>query len=329
MKVLITGANGLLGHNIVLKLIAEGHEVNAIVRKAESIKVQHSKLHIFQGSFMDHEALKIATSGCHAVIHVAAATDMSLSYSEFYDTNVKGSEIVLNVANVLGIRRIVYISTLNTIGYGSKDNYATEQQPIQYPFTHSFYAQTKLMAEKMFLQAAKQVDGMNVVVINPGFMLGAYDTKPSSGQLLLAAYKKPLMATPKGGKAFVSAADVAAAVVAALECGKNGERYIAAAVNMTLKDFYKLQAKVCGYKQLLITIPNWLINAIGIVGNGLRAMGIKTQVCTMNTKQLCVKEYYSNQKAKCELNMPETPIEKAIQEEIDWLLQNNKIRSRR
>ena len=317
MKVLLTGGNGLLGHNIIKKLIADRHHINAIVRRPKSILLEHPDLKVMEGSFANYDRLMECTIGCDAIIHVAAATDMSLDYHEFEAVNLKGSENVLRVADTLGIKRIVYISTLNTIGYGTATNHATEEAEIEYPFSESYYAITKKMAEDLFIQTSKKADS-HIVIINPGYMIGAYDTKPSSGQMLMMAYKKPIMAAPMGGKCFVHVTDVATAAVNALTMGRNGNRYIAANHNMTIIDFYRLQKKVCKYHQIVLPIPTTITNLVGKLGDIVRKMGIKTQVCSINTKQLCIKEYYNSTKAQQELNMPNTPMEQAIQDFADW-----------
>lgn len=321
MKVLITGGNGLLGHNTILRLLLEGHIVHAIVRKRESLLVQHDNLYIFEGNFLDYDSLLLASTGCDAIVHIAAATDMSLPYSQFEKVNVGGSRNVVAVARSLDIKRIVYISTLNTIGYGTSEQLADESFQMQYPFTNSYYATTKAMAEDLFLEEAKH-EGRHIVIINPGFMIGGYDTKPSSGQLLLMAYRKPIMVVPQGGKCFVHVEDVALAVVNALTLGRNAEKYIVGMHNMTLVDFYKLQKRVCGYKQLLIPIPCWIVNVVGLLGDGLRKIGVKTQVQSINTRQLCIREYYSNAKAMAELKLSETSLERAISDSICWLKRN-------
>ena len=321
MNVLITGGNGLLGHNTILQLLSEGYIVHAIVRKADNVLVQHENLHIFEGDFTVYDSLLLAAKGCEAIIHIAAATDMSLPYSQFEKINVGGSKNIISVARALDIKRIVYISTLNTIGYGLPHHSADESFPMQYPFTKSHYAITKNMAETLFLEEAKH-DGRHIVIINPGFMVGGYDTKPSSGQLILIAYRKPIMLVPQGGKCFVHVQDVALAVVNAITMGRNGEKYIAGVHNKSLIEFYKLQKQVCGYRQLLVRVPCWLTNMVGVFGDVLRKIGVRTQVCSINTRQLCVREYYSNTKAKTELKMSETPLERAISDSICWLKRN-------
>ena len=170
MKVLLTGANGLLGHNIVLRLLQQGHEVNAIVRKAESLCVKDDRLNVFEGSFLKHSDLLKTAEGCEAVIHAAATTDMSLlHYSDFEKVIVHGSQNVIDVCNEVGIKNIVYISSANTIGYGTTDRLATETEPMQSPFTESFYAKAKKHAEELFLTLSQRADN-HVVIINPAFI---------------------------------------------------------------------------------------------------------------------------------------------------------------
>ena len=106
MNVLITGGNGLLGHNTILQLLSEGYIVHAIVRKADNVLVQHENLHIFEGDFTVYDSLLLAAKGCEAIIHIAAATDMSLPYSQFEKINVGGSRNIISVARALDIKRI-------------------------------------------------------------------------------------------------------------------------------------------------------------------------------------------------------------------------------
>lgn len=128
----------------------------------------------------------------------------------------------------------------------------------------------------------------------------------------MSAYRKPIMLTPKGGKCFIHVKDVAAAAVEALSHGSNGERYFVGNYNLSLYDFYRLQKKVCGYRQWLIRLPDWMINGIGCCGDALEKLGLRTQVSLRNTRQLCVMEYYDNAKARRELSLGQIPLEEAI-----------------
>ena len=148
MKILVTGANGLLGHHVVMELLERHEQVSIIVRSMENIYFDLQQVHVFTGDFIDYETLKKAAFGCDVVIHSAAVTATNLlHYSDYEKVNVSGTANVLRVCNELGINRVVFISSSNTIGYGTSENQANERSPIQFPFTNSQYAQSKLAAE--------------------------------------------------------------------------------------------------------------------------------------------------------------------------------------
>ncbi len=321
MKVLLLGATGLLGHNVLQRLLAEGHRVVVLVRCRRSLRIPVTGFEVLESPSFDSDTLLRAAEGCEAVVNCAGVTDMSLLHLEDYlGVNRDLCVRVIAAMKHHGIRRLVHVSTVNTIGHGTESHPADESQPMRPPFADSFYARSKRLGEEAVLEGMRDYPGMEAVIINPGYMLGAYDVKPSSGRMLLAAYRKPLMFAPRGGKAFVHVADVAQAAVNALERGVPGNRYIV--VNsqacMSIKELYRLQAAVCGYRQRVVTAPDWLLLAAGRVGDLLRLMGVKTQVSTCNIRQLLVREYYDNHHGLCDLGFPETPIADAIRDFHSW-----------
>ena len=323
MKVLVTGANGLLGHHVVFELVKRQYDVRVIVRSTENIHFDVAKTGVYVGNFTDYENLKQAAAGCDAIIHIAAVTATHLlHYEDYSKINVEGSALVIKVANELNINRIVYVSSANTIGFGTEQEPADECFNIQFPFTESYYAQSKVASEQLFVETSKQ-SNMHVVIINPTFMIGSHDTKPSSGKLMLMGYKKILMLIPKGGKNFVAVRDVAVSVCNALVQGQNGERYLASGINLSFKEFYSLQSQIENYHQLIIELPDFILILTGKAGDLLRKVGIVTEVCSMNLRQLMIKEHYRNSKAKAELNLPETDLKIAIKEAIDWFKNHN------
>jgi len=325
MNVLVTGANGLLGHHVVMELLNRHHSVHVIVRSAHNIHFDLKRVTLFEGDFTNHESLTCAARGCDAIIHCAAVTDPSfLKYEDFRSINVAGVVTVLKVLREQKIKTLVYISSANTIGFGNEQLPADERFPIQFPFSESFYAQSKEASEQLVAQASNKT-GQHVVIINPTFMIGAYDTKPSSGKLLLMGYKRKVMFTPRGGKNFVAASAVANAVCNALTMGRNGERYLASGTNLSFKEFYTLQKKMGNYPQHIYELPDGLLLAVGKIGDLLRKAGFKTELCTMNIRQLLVHEYYSNNKAKVELNLLENDLGVAIKEAINWFKEHNMV----
>ena len=325
MNVLVTGANGLLGHNVVMELLKNQHTVHSIVRSRQHIHFDVNRVTVFEGNFTEYQSLYRAAQGCDAIIHMAAITQTDLLRPEEYNTvNVDGVGQVLKVANDLNIHRIVYISSANTIGFGNEQQPADECFTIKYPFTDSFYAQSKLKAELLVLEASRRAN-QHCIIINPTFMLGDYDSKPSSGKLLIMGYKRRILLIPRGGKNFVSVRSVAVAVCNALILGQNGERYLASGVNMSFREYYTLQQQVGGYRQLLIELPDGVLNVMGKVGDALRRLGIRTDLCTMNLRQLMIREYYSNTKAFTTLNLPQTDVNVTVKEAIDWFKKQNMI----
>jgi dihydroflavonol-4-reductase len=325
MNVLVTGANGFLGHHVVFELLKQKHSVSIIVRNTENINFDLDSVQVFKGNFDDYTTLKQAVSGCEAIIHIAAVTSTNLlKYEDYKKINVEGSTQVIKVAKELSIKTIVYISSANTIGFGNELQFTNERFIIEYPFTKSFYAKSKMAAEQLFVKAAKELN-WHVVIINPTFMIGSFDSKPSSGKLILIGYKKSWMFIPRGGKNFVAVEHVAIATCNALTMGKKGERYLASGIGLSFKEFYTIQSQICGYNQKIIVLPDLILKVVGKVGDFMRMFGIKTELCSMNIRQLLIREFYNNKKAKEELKLPETDIRFAIKNAVDWFKEHNMV----
>ena len=316
----------MLGHHVLQVLLRDGYEVSVLVRRRGSIRLPQTFMlqHYAQyaehiGSLLDYATLCSASEGCDAIINCAGVTDMSLlRYEDYLPVNCDLCFLLLRLMSEQGIGRLVHVGTANTIGYGTADNPAREDAPMQSPFTSSLYARSKWAGEQALLREARQHSDWHVVVVCPGFMIGNYDVKPSSGQLLLTGYGRCLMAVPDGGKSFVAASDVAVATVNALTQGTSGEQYLLTGENMSLADFYRLQASVCGYRQRVVTIPRWMVVAAGGVGSVLRWLHLRTQLSLCNVRQLLVREYYDNSHARKHLSMPSTPVADAIAQFFEW-----------
>ena len=169
-------------------------------------------------------------------------------------------------------------------------------------------------------RAAKEHPDCHIIILNPGYMIGPMDAKPSSGKMLLMGYRRRLMVAPSGGKAFVDVRDVARAAVNALTMGRNGERYIITnrCEEHTISELYHLQAEAMGYRQWVVQLPDLLLRVAGLVGDGLRALGARSQLCTNNIEQLLVREHFDNSRALRELALPQTPLVQSIRDFHQW-----------
>jgi nucleoside-diphosphate-sugar epimerase len=324
MKVLVTGANGLLATNTIIELLNRGYQVKGLIRdKNKFTYSEHPNLELINGDITNFQDLDIATKDCDYVIHSAANTNQNLlNLSDYHDVNIEGTVNVLNASLKNNVKKFIFVSTANTFGYGNKTDLGNELKEIKYPFSDSYYAISKLEAQKKVLMASKKID---VVVVNPTFMLGAYDSKPSSGRIILMGLKKYFLFYPPGGKNFIHVNDAANGVINAIEKGKNGEAYLLAGENLSYKEFFKKVNFNTNNDPILIKLPKVLLLFLGTMGDIIRSTGIKTDLSKTNMRILCIENFYTNKKAKEELYLTFKPIEDAIDDAINWFKTNGKI----
>lgn len=316
MKVLVTGANSLLGTNVTLSLLAKGYKVRALVRQTNDVI---DRVEVIRADINDDRALRLAMEGCSAVIHIAAITSQELLHIEDYRFNWECAERVARMADEMSLERMIYVSSANSIGNGTRLSPAREDQLISKPYSDSLYARSKVIAETAVTAAFSRV-----IIINPGFMIGPYDSKPSSGAIITRAQGHLVVFAPSGGKSFVHVADVATAIVNALQAGEFSQRYLATGSSMSVREFYKLMKKVTGARFMTVTIPSPLLIGTGYIGDLLRLMGIKTTLSSTNMRILCQMEYYDNSKIVSELGMSQTPISNAIKDAVKWFTQRDR-----
>lgn len=315
--ILLLGASGLLGHNVLRILLERGERVRVLLRPAATL-CHLEPTEILRGSLLNPKSLLQAATDCDAIINCAGTTDMALrDLDDYTPVNRDLPAMLCRLMDATGIRTLVHTSTANTIAPGPKEHPTDESAPFAAPFDRSNYAISKMEGERVLLDYAAMHPESRIVIVNPGFMVGPYDPKPSSGKLLLAGYRKPLMAAPCGGKSFLHVRDAATAICNALQRGETG-RYLLTGESLTLKEFYALQAQVCGYRQRFVTLPSPLVRFAGRLGNLLQHLGARTMLCTRNTDQLLIEEAYDCSRAERELGLPHTPVCDAIRDFFAW-----------
>ncbi|ROI06945.1 NAD-dependent epimerase/dehydratase family protein [Chryseobacterium sp. G0240] len=314
-KVFVTGATGLLGTNVVIKLLKYGYSVIALVRKKSGyLGEKNENLTLIEGNLSAD--LSLYLEEVDYIIHIAAETRQDLlTYDEYRKVNYDLTLNLLVHAKANRVKKFLFVSSANTMGFGSEAEPGNEKTVQKYPFTKSLYAQSKREAENFLLQNRKNIE---VIILNPTFMIGAYDSKPSSGKIIFWAWKKKLIFYPKGGKNFVHVEDAADGVISAIEKGKNGERYLLANENLSYKNFFRKINKITGRYRLMIPIPNIVLSILGGVGDGLRKLNVKTNLSTPNMKALQIRNYYANQKSVAELGVHYQSIDKAIEDALEY-----------
>lgn len=319
-KIFVTGINGLLGTNLINDLLEQGFDVKGLIRNKSKYQGRiHPNLELIQGDmFID---LLGFLNDVDAVIHIAAETSQSLTrYSEYWKINYNATVQLFNAAVHCKVKKFVFISTANTLGFGSINDFGNELKGIRYPFSASYYAQSKLEAENYLLQ---NNDKMEVIILNPSFMLGAYDTKPGSGRIILMGWKRKIIFYPPGGKNFVHVKDVSQGTINSLQKGVNGEKYLVANENLSYSDFFSKLNKLTNSKPLMVKIPKQFLLALGYIGNVLRKLNIKTSLCSVNMEILCIENFYSNKKSVTELDIQYRTIDSAIIDAVNYFKTHN------
>lgn len=323
--ILLLGASGFLGHNVLKLLLQQGRKVRIVLRDGAGIDggvlacASDGQLDVVRGSILSDAVLERAVRGCTGVVNCAGVTDMSLPDIEDY--RPVNSRLPIRLAQMLdgnsgGV--LVDVSTANTVDPGTAERPSDENTPFGGPFSASLYARSKLESERLLADFASTHLRTRIVIVLPGFMVGPYDRKPSSGKLLEAAYRLPVMAVPGGGKSFVDVRDVAAAIAGALDNEAAAGRYLTTGQAYSLKDFYAIQARVCGYKQICMTLPAGLCVGVGKAFDRIEQKGRHVLATSRNIRQMLVEEYYDNSRARKELGMPCTPLEQSIKDYFEY-----------
>lgn len=324
-KVLVTGANGLLGSHIVRELLKRKYSVRALVRKGSNISaLEGLDIELFEGQMTQKQDVFAAARNCSFLIHSAAKTSPKPTDVEaFKIPNIKSTEYCIEVSKKYQLKRFVFVSTANTIGNGTRENPGNEERPFMPWLKKSGYAYSKFIAQEMVLDETKN-SNLDAVVVNPTFIIGENDVKPSSGQIFSQILNKPAAFYPPGGKNFVDAETAAIGVVNAMEKGISGNCYLLAGENLSYKDFYKMVAEVAGQNPVLIPVPQFILMTLGFLGDfSERVLKIPVRLTKVNARMLCEDNYYTPAKAIKELDLPLIPAREAAEKAIDWFRENN------
>lgn len=324
MRVLVTGANGMLATHTIRELVRQGFQVRGMLRDQEKFQLEtNPSVELVQGDIRDRKAVEKAVNGCSYVVHIAALTSPALlNYAEYHEVNVTGTLHLMEAASKFGIGRTIYVGSANAIGHGNREEPGKEDHPVREPFTGSLYARSKLKGQQLALSFSKEMD---VVVLNPTFMIGGYGGILGSGRIVHMGLNKRVIFYPAGGKNFVNTEDVAKGIVRALRAGRSGEIYLMAGENLSYGEFFrKLKAKVPG-RRTLVKIPASLLLCLGYFSEIPRMMGVNTDLSLVNMKILNARNYYDNGKARKGLGINFQPIDKGIEQAIQWFNNRKKL----
>lgn len=317
MHVLLTGATGFLGNNILRALLAAGHQVTATVRHT-------SDLRPFDGLECEKVTCDLAqpsdigsiVSSADLLIHSAAMIQIGWSKKEASQkVNVQATKVLAEAARRHDTR-MIHVSSVDALAVGTTDRPATEED-VSPAKSQCSYVVSKRAAEEVFLDSVAA--GLDGVIVNPGFMVGPWDWKPSSGEMMMAIAKGPVPFAPAGGCSVVDVRDVADGIMYAISRGKSGERYILGGNNMSYLELWQMMAGVIGKNGPTRKLPNFLAGIAGRFGDlASKFLKNETQVNSAATAMGQMLHWYDSGKAIGELSYSIGSVEDALNDAWDW-----------
>jgi dihydroflavonol-4-reductase len=318
--ILVTGATGFFGGNLARHLARSGERVRVLVRGGRRpIALDGLAYEVAEGDIRDEQALALAVRGCRQVYHAAASIAMwcrdRASFEDVRDVNVGGTRRLLRAAAEACVERVVHVSTVDALGLAPPGEVADETTDWPPGRLATPYAITKREAESVALSA-----DVATVVVNPCFMVGPLDPKPSSGRLLLPLTHGPVVVCPRrGGNNFVDVRDVVAGTIAAMEAGRPGERYILGHANMTYRELFARALRVLARRAVLLPVPSPCLMAAGYAMEAAgRLTGREPRLPLELARLASAGHYYDSGKAIRELGLPQSPIEIALRDAFAW-----------
>ncbi len=261
MKTLITGATGFVGSAVLRQLISAGHSVRALVRPGCNCQnLAGLPVETVTGDLRDRVSLDRAVAGCSALFHLAADYRLWVpNPREMYETNVIGTRNIMLAAANAGVARIIYTSSVATLGLTPDGSPADENTPVSLADMVGHYKRSKFLAEAEVKRLC-ETQGLPVVLVNPTTPIGPRDIKPTpTGRIIVDAACGRIPAYVDTGLNLVHVDDVAIGHLSALHYGKIGDRYVLGAVNMTLKEILTELAAITGRRPPFVRLPHNLV----------------------------------------------------------------------
>jgi len=325
MLAFVTGATGFVGSHVARALTDQGADLRLLIRAGSNTSnIAELRAELVTGDLREPASLERAVAGCDAVFHVAADYRLWVrDPEEMYRANVEGTRAILEAAQKNRVRRVVYTSSVATMGFTSNRQLADEDSPVSLEDMIGPYKRSKFMAEQVAIEAARS--GQDVVIVNPTTPIGERDIKPTpTGRIVLDFLKKKFPAYVDTGLNLVDVKACALGHIAAFEKGRSGERYILGGENLTLKQILDKLAAITGLPSPAIRVPYFVALATGVVDEVFtgRIRGREPRATIDAVRMGRKKMFVTSSKAERELEWKTVPVDAALGRAVKWFREN-------
>jgi dihydroflavonol-4-reductase len=325
MPILVTGGTGFLGVNLVRFLVAQGQRVRLLVRSTTNrLGLESDLIEFFRGDITDAQSVLEATRGCDQVYHLAAWVQISpWGMDTARQTNVEGTRNVCAAALSQGVRRVVHCSSIATMAAGTQEQPADETVPWNLHKLRIPYYVTKQEAEAVVLDHVRR--GLDAVIVNPSYLVGPWDVKPSAGRMLIQIASGHIPAVPTyGGINFVDVRRAAEGHVLAMQRGRTGERYFLGGENLSYREYAGRVSAIAGIHPPRLSLPYAPLLPFAAAGSALGriAPGLFRDLNMSVLHSAFLGHYVSARKACAQLGYAEVPIDSAIEAAMEWFIEH-------
>jgi dihydroflavonol-4-reductase len=330
MRLFVTGATGFVGAHVAQLAEAQGAELRLLARATSDTSRLPKSAEVVAGDLRAPEGFAAALRGCDALIHVAADYRLWVpDPAEMYKANVEGTRRLLQVAREAGVRRVVYTSSVATMGFHG-DAVVDEETPVGEADLIGHYKRSKWMAEQVALEAGRA--GQEVIVLNPTTPVGALDTKPTpTGRIVVDFLNGNFPAYVDTGLNLVDVDEIARMHLVALERGRVGERYILGGENLTLKQILDRLGKISGLPSPKMKVPHAVAMAFAYFDETVTGKwrGMEPRATVEAVRMGKKMMFASSAKAERELGLKVGSVERALMSACAWFYQNGYVNKAR
>ena len=326
MTTLITGANGFVGSALVRLLLQQGHDVKALVRPGSNRRnLEQLDINLVEGDLTDAASLQRALSGCSHLFHVAADYRLWIPDPDrMYRTNVGGTRDLFRHAADAGVNRMVYTSSVATLGINRDRTPADETTPVTLSDMVGHYKRSKFLAEQAVRELVEQ-QGLPIVIVNPSTPIGPRDIKPTpTGRIIVDTLRGKIPAYVDTGLNVAHVDDVAQGHLLAFDRGESGKRYILGGENLSLKTILGIICNYAGLTPPRLRLPHNVVYPFAWLAQNWARVSGKEPFATVDSVNMAKKfMYFSSARAEQDLGYDPRPARRAIEDAIDWF-RNNK-----